>query len=102
VLGSGADHGGRISLVDEHVAANSKVELRTIREIFDRAFDEGDVGVAPKFGPLARDGERLMAAVDADDGSLRADEIGGQHGHVPGSAADVENAHAGGDARFPQ
>ena len=55
---------------------------------------EGDVGEAGRFGAGRGGLEDLGVLVHPDDAPRRADELGGEEGHVPGPASHVEDLHA--------
>ena len=59
------------------------------------ALEEGDLREAKPAGPVAGGLERPPVHVDADHLAARTDDVGGEEGHVPGAAADVEHAHPG-------
>src|SRR5262245_10878460 len=100
-LGRSTYRGNWISQVVQDVAADCGIEQRTIRKRIvgrDHKFDISISGHAcPGPGHLDRSG----FAVESKDTASRAHRVGQKHGYVADAAADVEHAHPGPNAAFP-
>lgn len=69
-------------------------------DLTDVASDEGHLCHPCCLRPGARRGSDRRIHVDPDDATGRADQLGGQEGHVTRTAADIEHLHPGRDARI--
>jgi hypothetical protein len=80
--------------VDEPADHRVKAVLDAVERL-DVAHAELDVGGAEPARPVPRLGDGLGIGVDADQRAVRADDAGGEQGHVAGAAAQVEDARTG-------
>lgn len=89
---------GRIGIIHEDETANDGVEGFVEGHFGGIAFEETNVAHAAELragdGPLDGGGD----AVGADNFAAGSDETSDEEGDVATAAADIENAHAGGDA----
>ncbi len=76
-----------VGLMNQHVSPDGAVEPVVVGESVDRRRLEGDMRDLGFACPLARHRQDFGAAVDPDDGSRRADQLGGQQRDIAGAAA---------------
>lgn len=91
-----AQGGGRIGLIEQHVASDSGVEQGATLEFVQFDLLEIDVIRAAVLScPPPRPGERLSIPVDTQNTAVGTHKIRRQQGNVPHAAAEIENAHTG-------
>jgi protocatechuate 3,4-dioxygenase beta subunit len=82
----------RIREVEEHEAADNRVEWFVGTPAADVALDERYVTLSRGFDALACDGKRLGGPIEPDDRSVGADELSRQTRDVAESRAEIEDA----------
>jgi hypothetical protein len=85
----------RIGMVHEVEMANDGIEGLVEGEFGSIAFEEAGIAEATELGTRKGPLEGRSEAFRADDFAAGANEIGDQEGDITGSAADIENPHAG-------
>jgi hypothetical protein len=85
----------RIGMVHEVEMANDGIEGLVEGEFGSIAFEEAGIAEAAELGTRKGPLEGRSEAVRADDFAAGANEIGDQEGDITGSAADIEDSHAG-------
>lgn len=90
---------GRVGQVHQHEPAHDGIELTVdASQRLDVALHEAHGGRAGAIDAGRSQRDRGRVALDADDASTGPDEAGGQHGHVAGARAQVQDPHAGPEA----
>ena len=93
-------HADRIGQVKQDQAADDRVERLRVAPTPHIAFQESQL----RSRGCSRRGhfEKPGIAVDRDHASLRSDQVGHEHRHVPEPGAEIEHPHPGRDAGGPQ
>jgi hypothetical protein len=94
------DHGYRIALMNEHIAAQRGIERSGIRNLIVSRYDGFDVVVASGLSSEARGLDRTCFAIDGDDKTRRADGFRKQHRYIACSTTDIQHPHTGLDLAF--
>ena len=89
----------RVGQVEKNEAAHNRVERLVGAPARDVALDKRDARLARRFGALTCDGEGLCRAIETDDRSVRANELGREASHVTKAGAQIEHPHPRDQAR---
>jgi hypothetical protein len=92
-----AQHVGWVSLKQQHVSTDDRIEGRLEVHLGRIAFAKRDIAEHSSFGSSPARHNRGGRSVNADDRALVADQFGGQERDVTATAAHVKYSHPGDD-----
>src|SRR5580704_112257 len=92
--GESPQHGARIGLEHEHVAADDRIERPLVRHIDGITIAKRYVCECTRRGGGARGCDGGWRPIDTDDLSSRTNQFGSQETNDAATAADIQHAHA--------
>jgi hypothetical protein len=97
-----AHHRHGVGLKKQHISPDDGVEWAIESHLRRVALSEGHVVQSSHLGAVHRRGDCRRRRIGADHFARRADEFGSEESHISGAAADVEDAHTGGNPGIAQ